>query len=409
MLMPARRARLALAALLAAAVTAGFEAGAIGFVLPALRQATGASASEASWLLSAWVAATLLSVPACALASRRQGSVRLLRGCLLVAVVAGLLACTLPLLAGVLVAGVLQGLAYGPLLPLVAAVAVSGWPPERHGRVLGLVSLAYGLSFVAATLGAPALLSGGWRHAFAFGTGLALLSLLLAVGLASDAADRGQPAGQAAGQAVDWRQAVSRPLQPVVVLSLGTGIGQAALVWLPTLALALLGVPLADLAPLMVPMLLGGLAATASVIHWLDRIGPRRLVAVGQALALAGLLLAVLAPARAWAFMAGSAALGYGIGLLSGGPLRYAAARVLPREAQGLAQGAVAWITDLGLLAGSLVLGHVAGPAGPAEPGSTAGAGIEQALLVAAAALLLCAPALLRLPAHTPPPATRQA
>jgi len=50
-------------ALLGAATTAGFEAGAIGFVLPAMRESTGALAQLASWLLSVFVAATLVGVP----------------------------------------------------------------------------------------------------------------------------------------------------------------------------------------------------------------------------------------------------------------------------------------------------------------------------------------------------------
>jgi predicted MFS family arabinose efflux permease len=149
-------------------------------------------------------------------------------------------------------------------------------------------------------------------------------------------------------------------------------------------------------APLMVPLLLGGLCATACVIRWLDRMGARSMVAIGLAAALAGMLMVVAAPAGPMFFMAGGAALGFGIGLLSGGPLRYAAARALPREAQGLAQGAVAWLTDVGLLVGSLMMGYVAGH------GDDARLAIEWALALAAGLMLLCAPAVLRLPRQAP-------
>ncbi len=376
-------------ALLGAAITAGFEAGAVGYVLPAMRTATGASALQASWLLSAFVAATLVSVPLAALAARRRSPARLLRGCLLLAALAGGLACVLPAPAGVLVARVLQGLAHGPLLPLAAAVVVMHWPGDQHGRLLGQLSMAYGLTYMAATLGTPWLLQLGWRSAFAFGAALALLSLLAPLPAA--------PATGRAGPPRPWQLAFGRRMRPVVLLALGTGIGQSALVWMPTLAATRLGLDLKQTAPLMVPLLLGGLAATAAVIRWLDGQGARRLALLGLALGLGGLLLAALAPAGRLGFAAGGAALGFGVGMLSGGPLRYAAARALPRDAQGLAQGAVAWITDVGLLGGSLLVGHLAGGAGaPAD----ARAALERALAVAAGLMLLSAPALLRLPRH---------
>ncbi len=385
-----------LLALLGVAVTAGFEAGAIGFVLPAMRAATGASAQEASWLLTAFIAATLVAVPACALAARQGMALRLLRACLLLAVVSGALAAVLPVTLPLLLARVLQGLAHGPLLPLVAAVVVMHFAPQRQGRLLGLVSMAYGLAFVLGTVGSPWLLQYSWRSAFALGSVLALLSLAWRLPAAAPVPTATTAALPAAS---GWRLALSVPMRPVVVLALGIGVGQATLVWVPTLAVARLGLGMTDIAPLLVPMLLGGLIATASVIRWLDRLGARPLVLLGAAAALAGLALAVAGPAVRVVFMVGGAGLGFGIGLLSGGPLRYAAARALPREAQGLAQGTVAWITDLGLLGGSVLLGQLAGQ------GADARSGVESALVMAGIVMALCVPAVLWLPRPVVAPA----
>ncbi|MBS0448016.1 MAG: MFS transporter [Proteobacteria bacterium] len=383
-----------LAPLLGAAVAAGFEAGAIGYVLPAMRQATGASAEEASLLLSVFVAATLVAVPVAALAARTWGAARMLRGCLLLAFVAALLAAALPAPVGVLVARALQGLALGPLLALVAAVIVLHWPDAQHGRRLGQVSLTYGLTYVAATLATPWLLALGWRSAFMLGALLALLALPWPLPAAHPQARR---------SAASWRLAFGPPMRPAVLLALGTGIGQSVLVWMPTLAAVRLGLSMTETAPLMVPLLLGGLAATAAVMRRLDRHGARPLALVGLAAALLGVLLVVAAPAgRVW-FAAGGGALGFGIGMLSGGPLRYAAARALPPDAQSLAQGAVAWLTDVGLLAGSVLLGRLAGR------GADAREAIETAVATAGVAVLLCAPAAFRLAAHHRRPATEPA
>jgi len=375
-----------MAALLGAAVTAGFEAGAIGFVLPAMRESTGASAQLASWLLSVFVAATLVAVPLAALAVRRLGATRLLRGCLVLTLVSGALASVLPSPGGVLIARALQGLAHGPLLPLVAAVIVTHWPPEHHGRLLGQVSMAYGLAYVAATIGTPWLLQLGWRSAFTLGAGLALLSLAWPL--------PASPAPQADAHRTPWWLAFSRPMRATIVLALGTGAGQAALVWMPTVAATRLGLGATAAAPLMVPLLLGGLLATTCVIRWLDRWGSRPLVVAGLGAAITGVFVVVNAPAGVGFFMLGGAALGFGVGMLSGGPLRYAAARALARDAQGLAQGAVAWLTDVGLLVGSVLVGQVAGRDADAR------AAIEMALTLVGLLMLLCAPALLGLPRH---------
>jgi len=371
-------------ALLGAAVTAGFEAGAIGYVLPAMQAATGASAQLASMLLSVFVAATLVGVPLAAIAARRRGATQLLRACLLLAAVSGGLACVLPSPDGVLFARALQGLALGPLLPLVAAVIVIHWPSAQHGRLLGQTSMAYGLSYVAATIGTPWLLEWGWRSAFGLGACLALLSLAWPLPVS-------MPTREARPHA-PWWLAFSPPMHATALLALGTGAGQAVLVWMPSVAAIRLGLDMKATAPLMVPLLLGGLCATAFVIRSLDRMGARSMVLIGLATALAGVLMVVAAPPDAVFFMVGGAALGFGIGLLSGGPLRYAAARALPPDAQPLAQGAVAWLTDVGLLAGSLAMGYVAGLGGDAL------SGLEAAVGVAGGLLLLCAPAVLRLP-----------
>lgn len=376
-------------ALIGGALLAGFDAGAIGFVLPAMRAATGASAQAASWLLSVFVAATLVAVPLCAVAVRRWGAPRLLRACIAFAALAAASATLAPGTGTVLAARALQGLAHGPLLPLAAAVVVMHWPPQRQGRLIGLISLGYGLAFLAAMVGTPWLLQFGWRSGFAMSCALALATLALPLPAHTGAAtvDLATPNGM-------WRSLLCRPMLAIAVLAFGTGVGQAVLVWFPTLAVARLGVAMTDTSLLMLPLVAGGLAATLLVIALLDRLGARPLVFGGALLTLAGVLLAAAAPASHVAFMAGAAVLGLGITGLCGGPLRYAAARARPMAEQGLAQGSVALLTNLGVLGGSILLGVLAGRGGDTR------AAIEGALLLACALMAVAFLAALALPAR---------
>jgi MFS family permease len=333
------------AALLAGAVLAGFDAGAVGFVLPAMRAATGVDPQAGSALVWVYVLGTLLSIAGSGAAVARWGAARLWTASLLLAAAGALLAA--------LATGLLA-LTAAPLLSLAATRVAQQWPAGRQGRLIGALSLAYGVAFLGATLSTPLLLQFGWRSGFVLSAVVAALALAASVRL--PAARVTAPAPHAA---TPWRLLRQGEMRAIAVLSLGTGVGQAVLVWLPTLAqLRLAATPLAT-AGLMLPLVLGGLASTAAVTLWLDRVGARRAIAAGAALTLVGALVVAALPPSAWAYAVGAGVFGVGITALCGGPLRYAAARALPAAAQGLAQSAVALLTNVGLLGGSLLLGHV--------------------------------------------------
>jgi hypothetical protein len=99
---------------------------------------------------------------------------------------------------------------------------------------------------------------------------------------------------------------------------------------------------------LMIPLVVGGLIASALNMLWLDRLGPRTILIGGALAALAGIVIeSALSPARAL-FLGATALLGLGVSALSGGPLRYVAARAVAASEQAAAQAAVAALTTSG-------------------------------------------------------------
>jgi len=267
---------------------------------------------------------------------------------------------------------------------------------------VGALSLAYGVAFLSATGVAPPLLEHwGWRAGFALSllTAAAALAATWGAGGPSAAPPGAEGASARKPGRAGLRALMQREMVAIAVLSLGTGAGQAMLVWFPTLAIVRLGVPALATSVLMLPLVVGGITATVAITALLDRLGARRLLVVGAAVALVGVVLAVVAPPSRLAFMAGAGAFGLGIVGLCGGPLRYAAARAVPASVQGLAQSAVALLTNLGLLGGSLLLGALAGGSG--NPGGER-AGIEAALITTSMAMALSFVALTALPTHRP-------
>jgi predicted MFS family arabinose efflux permease len=109
----------------------------------------------------------------------------------------------------------------------------------------------------------------------------------------------------------------------------------------------------------MVPLVVAGVATTVAVTALLDRLGAKTVLTVGAVATLAGVAVAAFAlPLRAL-FVVAAALLGVGITALCGRPLRYAAARAVPASQQGPAQGGVALLTNVGVLAGSAMIGAV--------------------------------------------------
>ena len=346
------------AALLLGAALCGFDAGMIGYVLPAMRADLGVDALMASWLVTLYVAGTLAAIPLAGFAVRRLGGTAVFAACAAVAAAgaAGAFLARDP--AAIAAARAVQGLGMGPLLPVAAAIVAMQWPAERQGRAMGYISLAYGVFYLGATGIAPWVLSLGWRAVFAFSALAALAALAASRALGAARIVLATPTLEAVQG--------SRTMLAVAALSLGTGVGQAAVTYFPSLAVTRLGVTPSQAALLMLPLVVAGLAATLAVTVWLDRVGAKAILAGGAALTLAGVALAAFAPPGRLAFLAGAALLGTGICALCGGPLRYAAARAVAARDQGPAQAAVALSTNVGLLAASLVLGAIGGRAGDA-------------------------------------------
>ena len=312
-----------------------------------MREAMHADASAGSLLVSLYVIGQLAGIVASAAMARRSGAGKAFRLCAAVAGAGSALALASNELAALVLARFLQGLGQGALLPMGAAIVAATVAPKRQGKWIGALSLAYGAAFLIAIVATPFVLGLAWHAPFAVTLVLAIVSAALMPGRtpAPLAAPSPRPSGA---------------LLPLLAVAVGTGVGQAAIVYLPTLAILRLGVAPTQTSPLMLPLVVLGFAATIGITMSIDRVGARALLAAGAIATIAAVGICAWGPATALAFGAGTALFGAGITGLSGGPLRYAAARSLPVEAQSAAQASVALATNVGVLAGSLLIGFVA-------------------------------------------------
>jgi MFS family permease len=407
--------RLPVLVLRATAVLAGLDAGSFGPTLPALRAGLHLDDPKTSWLLTAYVLGTLLGSPFNAWYALRAGYGRALGLSLGMYGAGAVLMALGPTWAFAFVARALQGLGGGSFLPLATVSIARLVPPERRGRAVVLLSLAYGVAFLIAAAGASFLAAVSWRAIYvllavlgcAFAlvarravkldlavsppsldlTGLGLWSATLAsFAVAIQSARGGAQYGRTAlalslvtGTAllallVRVELGRAAPLLPVrllrhaivratSLLAVAVGTGQVLAVMLPSYAVVVVGVAPAHAGVWCLSFLFAGLAGTATAAAVIDRLGARRVVVVtGLTMVLAALALAFVGPSRPL-FLLASGALGMGVSTISGGPLRHLLIDLDADEAPP-AQALLAMITNVGLLLGSALFGSLSSELG---------------------------------------------
>ena len=402
----------------------------VGPALPALQAEFAVDSRALSWVFNVYILFSLLGAPLMAKLSDRFGrrSIYLVdialfaAGSALVAV-----APSFPLL---LVGRAVQAFGAGGLLPVASAVIGDTFLPERRGPALGLIGAVFGLAFLVGPLFGGVLLQFSWRWLFlvnlpiaavvfwqasivlpggrdadrrpfdAAGAGLLCISLAcLAWTLGelgtSALADRvASPRVLAAlvttlVAAVMFWKVENRARDPVLPPNLlrskelrlvggiaaGAGLAEAGMVFLPSLAVASLGVEDFTASFMLVPLVLSMIIGAPLAGVLLTRRGARQVIQAGLSLVVCGLLVFGLPALTIETFYLGGALVGLGLSALLGAPLRYVVIRETPRPQRGAGQGLLTLCLGIGRIAGAAALG------GFAASGQGAAAGYRTALV----------------------------
>ena len=148
--------------------------------LPYIAGSLSASNSEATWVLTSYLVANAVILPASNWFARRFGRKNFLLFCVVVFTVASFFCGAAPTMAVILFARVLQGAGGGALQPLAQSILLESFPVEKRSQSMA----AYGLGIVLAPVLGPTL--GGWltdtyswRYAFYINIPVGLLALVM--------------------------------------------------------------------------------------------------------------------------------------------------------------------------------------------------------------------------------------
>jgi DHA2 family multidrug resistance protein len=135
--------------------------------LPYIAGSLSASNDEATWVLTSYLVANAVILPASNWFSLRFGRKRFLVTCVIIFTVASFFCGAAPTLGFILVARVIQGAGGGALQPLSQSILLESFPPEKRGAAMALFAFGVVVAPVLGpTLGGWLTDTYSWRYAF---------------------------------------------------------------------------------------------------------------------------------------------------------------------------------------------------------------------------------------------------
>ncbi len=407
--------------------------------LPALQAAFHVTDRMLAWTFSIYVLFNLIGTPLWAKLSDISGRRSIYVLDVVLFAVGSLIVALSPNF-GVLLAGrALQGLGAGGIFPVASAVIGDAFPVEKRGAALGLIGAVFGLAFfIGPILGGLLLMAFGWRSLFLINLPIAVVVIVMALAtLPSTRPTERRPfdlpgmvvlglllAGLAfginqidtthfaasLGSVTVWlplliavvlapvfvlleRRAAdpimrltilsSRQSKLAAALSAGAGLGEAGMVFMPSLAVAALAMSKSTASYMLMPVVIAMAFGSPTVGRLLDKMGSKSVIVAGTALLTLGMALLGFFFNSLALFIVAGLVIGLGLSALLGAPTRYIMLNEAGPSDRAAAQGVITLFTSIGQLLSSALVGAVA-----ASQGGGA-AGYSSAFLVIAAVSLV--------------------
>src|ERR1700735_3926287 len=148
--------------------------------LPYIAGSLSASTDEATWVLTSYLVANAIVLPASNWFSLRFGRKRFLMSCVAIFTAASFACGAAPTLGIMLLARVIQGAGGGALQPLSQAILLESFPPAKRGAAMAVFAFGVVVAPVLGpTLGGYLTDTYSWRYAFYINIPIGMLALYM--------------------------------------------------------------------------------------------------------------------------------------------------------------------------------------------------------------------------------------
>ncbi len=391
----------------------------VGPALPAIQAQFNLPERSLSWIFTIYVLFNLVGTPLMAKLSDLFGRRMIYILDVFLFALGSLLIVLLPGFSAVLIGRAIQGFGAGGIFPVASAVIGDTFPVEKRGSALGLIGAVFGIAFlIGPILGGVILAIASWKWLFLINLPIAVVVIFfawrelpatrpeqvsrfdwlgmatLAVLLASLAYGINQIDTTNVFNSIFSLQVlpfllvfivllvvflliekrVNNPIIPLTLfnrrqfslantLSVGAGVLESSLVFLPILAVAALGLAQSTASFMLLPLVLAMAVGSPLAGKFLDRFGSKAVLTVGTTVSAAGMFLFGLFPESFVFFILALILLGFGLSALLGAPLRYIMLSEARAEERSVAQGITNVFISIGQLLGSALIGAIAASA----------------------------------------------
>src|ERR1700678_4711706 len=148
--------------------------------LPYIAGSLSASTDEATWVLTSYLVANAIVLPASNWFSLKFGRKRFLMTCVGIFTIASFFCGAAPTLGFMLLARVIQGAGGGALQPLSQAILLESFPPAKRGAAMAVFAFGVEIAPVLGpTLGRWLTDTYSWRYAFYINIPIGILALFM--------------------------------------------------------------------------------------------------------------------------------------------------------------------------------------------------------------------------------------
>jgi MFS family permease len=419
----------------------------VGPALPALRAHFNIDERAVSWVFTIYVLFNLLGTPIMSKLSDRLGRRVVYTTDVALFALGSAIAAGAGSFSALLVGRAVQAFGAGGIFPVASAVIGDTIPVEKRGRALGLIGAVFGIAFLVGPFVAAGLLRFGWPWLFIINLPIAAVLMI--------ASWRLLPATRAANPgAFDWPGALllsgalaalalglslidsralaaslattpvwslllagiallamliqverraadpmlrpswfaSRTIKLVALFAAGAGLGEAAMVFLPDLAVGALHMTPHDSSYVSLPVVLALAVAAPALGRLLDRFGPKPIIMTALVTLAAGAALIALVPVTYTTLIVAGVFVGFGLAGLLGAPLRFLILDSVAAEERASAQGVLTVFISIGQLICGVVVGAVAASAGGGAAGYRESFGLIAVVVTLMAVVSLALP-----------------